>query len=65
MSIEREGELIVFCCDDTHCHEIIRTETDDFGTAREIASENGWRFRNVNGVWQHFCPDEDLDGLEL
>jgi hypothetical protein len=65
MAIERDIDGITFTCDDAHCHEFIDTGTDDFAEAIEEAKGEGWKIRNVNGVWMHFCPDEDLDGLEL
>lgn len=64
MSFEREDRNIVFLCDGISCHEILRTETDDFSTAVEVAKENNWLIRRENNQWHHYCPDEDVDGLD-
>ena len=56
---------IVLHCDANRCAEVIDTELEDFGDALEEAKSKGWKIRKVNGVWMHFCPDEDLDGLDL
>jgi hypothetical protein len=37
MSFEREGRDIVFLCDGVSCHEVLRTDSDDFSTAVEVA----------------------------
>lgn len=65
MSVERIDGKIHFLCDDVHCNEYIDCETGNFGEAVEVAKEAGWKIRNVNGAWANFCPDEDLDGLDL
>jgi hypothetical protein len=59
MSFEREGRDIVFLCDGVSCHEVLRTDSDDFSTAVEVAKENNWQIRKEGKEWRHYCPDEE------
>jgi hypothetical protein len=42
-------------CDGLHCHETI--EGDDFMTLWNDAKADGWKCRNISGVWLHYCPE--------
>jgi hypothetical protein len=44
---------IDFECDE--CGEVLETGDDEFKTALEMAKDEGWYIRNLNGEWHHFC----------
>ncbi len=63
MTIEKVKGDIVFHCDLRGCDEGIETQESDFALARDKAKDEGWQFRNRDGVWKHFCgrTHEDMD----
>ena len=68
MAVEKcdHDDTFIFLCEDVRCNEICRSGETDFIAARDFAIEEGWTIRrNSGGSWSHFCPDEDLDGLDL
>jgi hypothetical protein len=47
---------ITFECDG--CGDELDTELVDFGDAKEVANEEGWRLRKEDGGdWLNLCPD--------
>ena len=55
MSVNREGQLIQFCCDE--CSEELEIASRDFKDAWEVAKlDHGWRcFTDENDEWVHRC----------
>ena len=54
MSIEREGKLIVFVCDE--CGDQLETGAEDFAEALERMREANWTYRKDDvGQWEHYC----------
>lgn len=42
-------------CDGLHCHETV--EGDNFTELWNEAKTDGWRCRQIHGVWLHYCPE--------
>lgn len=61
MTITREGreKNIVFQCDGKRCANVCDSQLDDFQDALLEAQDKGWSFRREDGVWKHYCPDEE------
>lgn len=56
MSSSKEGQHVVFVCDE--CEEIYEIESQDFKDAWDAAKQDGWRcFKNSDDEWEHRCPD--------
>ena len=56
MSSDRDGQLIVFICD--NCDEEYKLAGGDFKETWEAAKADGWRcFKNKDDQWEHRCPD--------
>lgn len=51
--IDRQHNKIVFECD--CCPETFESETEDFSEAWAAAKREGWRNKQVGGVWLHSC----------
>jgi len=55
MSVERQGGVLIYCCD--KCTETYDAETGIFAEAWQDAKRQGWRAFKEGDVWCHSCPD--------
>jgi hypothetical protein len=56
--IDRDGHDVEWTCDicdDTHIERDVRSKTD-FQEAWEELKHKGWRTFQIEGMWQHKCP---------
>lgn len=65
MTIERGKDGFEITCDGDRCNEFLEVESRDWDDAQQALRTHKWRTRQVNREWMHFCPDEDLDGLDI
>lgn len=53
--IEKEFFGFVINCDE--CSNYLNCDVyEDFGGAIQMAKDEGWKIRKIDGEWQHFCP---------
>ncbi len=57
MSIDRIKGAVAFFCDLGGCDNSIETGESQFGDAILAAKDEGWKIRNRDGIWKHFCCD--------
>ncbi len=63
MSIERDGTLIRFTCDERGCRKNyeVYEDTTEFNDAWREARHYGWVSAHGNDGWKHYCPKCKLE----
>jgi hypothetical protein len=57
MSIEREGPLTRFVCDERGCRKNYEVHDEMFAASWAEAKHAGWVNAERDGAWTHYCPE--------
>ena len=56
MSVERDGSLTRFVCDERGCHRNYEVCDESFEISWAETKKYGWVNSYQRGVWKHHCP---------
>lgn len=57
---DNDDETMTMTCDARGCIEDVELE-GSFQDCVDQAKQLGWKIKNVDGEWLHFCPDDARD----